>query len=149
MTKKIFALIIGLLLVLCTSYVFASNNEIIDSMNKTGNTVKGAVEGVRNVVGNVENGVENGATRIGNGVKDLGNTFADGAARVNNDGTTLNGNNNDNRYTAARTSTGGTFMGMNGTTWTWFILAIAGLAIIGLVWYYAMQNDYKTNNSNH
>lgn len=147
MTKKIFAFVIALLLVLCTSYVFAANNEISDSMNKTGNTVQSAAEGVRNVVGNVENGIENGAARIGNGVQDLGNTFADGAARVTNDGTTLD-RNNDDQYTAVRTASGGSFMGMNGTTWTWFILAIAALVIVGLVWYYAMQNnEYKTHNN--
>lgn len=148
MTKKIFAFIIALSLILCTSYIFAANNEIGDSMNKAGNTIEHAAEGVRNVVGNVEDGVENGASRIGNGVRDLGNTFADGASRVTNDGATVDGNNN-NGYNAVRTATGGTFMGMNGTTWTWFILAIAALVIVGLVWYYAMQNnEYKTHNNN-
>lgn len=141
MAKRIFAFVIAILLVLCTSYVFAANNEMSDSMNKAGNTIEHATDGVRNVVGNVENG----AARIGNGVQDLGNTFADGAARVANDGVTLNAN-NDDQYTAVRTATGGSFMGMNGTTWTWFILAIAALVIVGLVWYYAMQNnEYKTN----
>lgn len=149
MTKKIFAFVVALLLIFCTSCVFAANNEVSASMNKAGNTVKNAAEGVRNVVGNVENGVENGASKIGNGVKDLGNTFTDGASRVTNDGVTTN-RTTTNGYTATRTATGGTFMGMNGTTWTWFILAIAALVIVGLVWYYAMQNnEYNSHNNNN
>lgn len=148
MLKKIFALIIALSLIVCTSYVFA-NNELGDSMNKTGNTIKGAAEGARNVVGNVENGVEAGAAGVMNGIKDLGNTFSAGASRVTNDANRAMTSNNNN-YSATRTSTGGTFMGMNGNTWTWFILAIAALAIVGLVWYYAMQNDTnRANNDNH
>lgn len=147
MLKKIFAFIIALSLIICTSCVFAAN-EMGDSMNKTGNTIKDATEGVKNVVGNVENGVEAGAAGVVNGIKDLGNTFSDGAARVTHDNN-RNTQNNNNNYSAVRTATDGTFMGMNANTWTWFILAIAALAIIGLVWYYAMQNDTtKSKNDN-
>ncbi len=28
---------------------------------------------------------------------------------------------------------------MNGTTWIWLILGIAGIAIIAMVWYYSAQ----------
>ena len=60
-------------------------------------------------------------------------------------------NNNGGSYTVARTSTeGGTIMGMSANTWTWFILAIVAIAIVGLVWYYAMQNSNEYNdNDNH
>lgn len=142
MTKKIIGCIIALSLICCTSFVLATNNELGDSVNKASNTV-------RNVVGGTENVVENVAGNIGTGVRDLGNTFAEGASRVTNDNNN-DGMNNDG-YTATRTSTdNGTILGMNANTWTWFILAIVAIAIVGLVWYYAMQNSNEYNdNDNH
>lgn len=138
MTKKICALFIGLALILTTSFVFAANIEVGDSMNKSGNTIKNVVGGAENVVGDV-------AGAIGTGIRDLGNTFADGASRVTNNQT-----NRNTGYTTTRTATNpannGTFLGMNSTTWTWFVLAIAAIAIVGLVWYYAMQNKNEYNN---
>ena len=71
MTKKIIGCIIALSLICCTSFVLATNNELGDSVNKASNTV-------RNVVGGTENVVENVAGNIGTGVRDLGNTFAEG-----------------------------------------------------------------------
>lgn len=147
MTKKILGVIVAVILMFATSYVFAANNEMGDSLHKASNTV-------RNVVGGAENAVGNAASTIGTGVKDLGNTFTDGAARVTNNGT----NQVNNGYNATRTATtraattgGDTFLGMSANVWTWFVLAIAAIAIVGLVWYYAMQNnnEYNNNNNNH
>ena len=62
----------------------------------------------------------------------------------NNERTNLNpatGN-----YSATRTSTDATLMGMNATAWTWLILGLAAIAIVALVWYYSMQvtsSNYK------
>lgn len=142
MTKKIIGCIIAISLIFCTSFVLATNNELGDSVNKTSNTV-------RNVVGGTENVIENAAGSIGTGVRDLGNTFTEGAARMTNDNNN-DGMNNDG-YTATRTSAdNGTILGMNANTWTWFILAIVAIAIVGLVWYYAMQNNNEYNdNDNH
>lgn len=144
MLKKVFALLIAVTLIFITSNVFAANNEIGDSMNKAGNTV-------RNVVGGAENVVEDAAGAIGTGVGDIGNAVSDGVEGMTNDG-----NNNGVGYnatrTTARTTTGttnGTFLGMSANTWTWFVLAIAAIAIVGLVWYYAMQNKTEYNNNNH
>lgn len=140
MTKKIFALIIGLFLILTTSCVFAANSEINDSMNKSGNTIK-------NVVGGAENVIEGAGSAIGSGIRDLGNTFANGASRVTNNGNNQNTGYTTTRTATARTADNGTFLGMNSTTWTWFVLAIATIAIVGLVWYYAMQNKNEYNNN--
>lgn len=150
MTKKVFAIIIAIVLMLCVSNVFAANNELGDSMNKAGNTVKNVVGGAENVVedaaGAIGTGVKNTANAVGTGVKDLGNTFSTGAARVTN-----NNHRNNSNYTTTRTATTGnqaTFLGMSANTWTWFVLAIVTLAIVGLVWYYAMQNknEYSDNH---
>lgn len=140
MTKKIFALIIGVFLILTTSCVFAANNEFSDSMNKSGNTIK-------NVVGGAENVIEGAGSAIGTGIRDLGNTFADGAARVTNNGNTRNNGYQTTRTATNPTTNNGTFLGMSSTTWTWFVLAIATIAIVGLVWYYAMQNKNEYNNN--
>ena len=99
--------------------------------NDGGNMVKDAADNVRNAVGGVENTVENVANNVGNNMK-------------NN-----NHNNQQNDYNATRTSTGttsNTFMGMNATAWTWLIIGIVAIAIVALVWYYAMQtrsSDYN------
>ncbi len=75
----------------------------------------------RKGVGAIENTVENGA-------KDIGNAMH---------------HDNTNGYTATRTATTGTTTnGMNSTLWTWVILAVAALVIIGIVWYYASQNNH-------
>lgn len=142
MLKKVFSLLIALFLLLFTSNVFAANNEMGDSMNKAGNTV-------RNVVGGTENVVEDAAGAIGTGIKDLGNTVSNGAANITN-----NGNNSNVGYNASRTATTGSttnngFLGMNSNTWTWLILAIVAIAIVGLVWYYVAQNNKEYNNNNH
>ena len=142
MTKKIFGVLIAIILMLCTSFVFATENGAGDAMN-------GAVNSVRNAVGGAENVVEDGASMIGTGVRDLGNTFTDGAARVTND----NADMGNDGYTATRTATDTTnnarVFGMSANTWTWFIIAILTIAIVGLVWYYAMQNSNEYNDNNH
>ena len=65
-----------------------------------------------------------------------------------NDNTTGTGNYTTSRTdtavtTRAATPNAGTFLGMNSTTWTWVVLAIAVVAIVALVWYYSNQ---ITNN---
>lgn len=130
MTKRIFAFFVAIAMILFTSSVFATN-EIKQSMDKAGSSMKNVVNGAETVV-------RNGADAVGTGAKDLGNTFADGAARVtNNDGYSTA---RTQATTRSMTTNNGTILGMSANTWTWFILAIAALAIVGLVWYYAMQN---------
>lgn len=144
MLKRIITLILALCIMFATSFVFANNasSEIEGSLDKAGNTVK-------NVVDNAGNVVRDGVGHLENGIEDLGNTFNAGAAR-----TTENSGNNSRNYTttrtSARTATGtATFAGMNATTWVWFVMAIAAVATVALVWYYAMQNDvnYRRNNN--
>lgn len=139
MLKKVFSLLIALFLVFFTSSVFAANNEVGNSMNKAGNTVK-------NVVGGAENVVENAAGAIGNGVKDLGNTVSHSASNMTgnmNDGYTTT------RTTATRTADNRGFLGMSANTWTWLVLAVVTIAIVGLIWYYVAQNRSEYNNNNH
>lgn len=151
---KKFLLIIGFVfaILFTSSTVFAADN--------VGNAIQDAGNGIRNVVGGAENVVENGVNGFGNAVKDgidnIGNTMNFG----NNNSTTNNNNfmksnnssagltGNTNGYTATRTTTDGNSSGMASTAWTWIILAIAAVLIIGLVWYYAAQTNSRTDYDN-
>lgn len=145
MTKKI---IIAITIILCasfiTTYSFAAD-EIKNGAMDAANTV-------RNVVGDAENGVENvakdaaGAIRKGtNDVENAGENITgdvkNGANNIEKD--TKNARNDissstNDGYTATRTASG--MFGTNNTMWTWLILAIVAVAIIGLIWYYVAQN---------
>ena len=63
-----------------------------------------------------------------------------------NRATATTGNGDD--YTAKRTATEGTVMGMSSTMWTWIIFGILGISIISLVWYYSMQESNKQHHEN-
>lgn len=151
MIKKLLVFMIALILVLSMSTVFAAN-ELKDSMDKSGRTIKNVVNGAGEVV-------KDGATAITDGAKDLGNTIGTGARdvgsavsgginNISGDLTRTDNMGDNDRYTAVRTANDGTIMGMSANTWTWFVLAIAALAIVALVWYYAMQNKNEYDNHN-
>lgn len=113
------------------------------------NGLQDAAQDVRNLVGNAENAVEGAAKDISNASKDATGKMEEGANNVGN--TVMNNLDNNmehntktgtmnNDYNATRTATTDTtFMGMNATTWTWLIVGIVAIAIIGLIWYYTMQ----------
>ena len=144
MTKKIFSFIIALSLIFATSFVFAEG-ELKDSADKAGHTVENVINGAGTVLKDAGEGIKDGAQNIGEDIKDgarnIGETVNDGAhdmARTDNNG----------GYTTTRTNDNATIMGMIGTAWNWLVLAIAALAIVGLVWYYAMQNKNEYNHHN-
>lgn len=130
MTKKIITFFITLFtLFLFSHVVFAENAgaEIKDSWNKAANTVQ-------NATNHVEGAMKDAGDGIKSGMQGATNT----AART----TTTPTNNN---YMATRTNANA-FLGMNSNTmWTWFVLAILAVAIIGLIWYYGMQNTTNKN----
>lgn len=139
MAKKIMISFAIVILSLCCSVCFAAENnsnvnlgeEITDSLDKTGDSV-------RNVADDVMNGV-NGNARNNN----TGN---------NNNYDTRNdyrNNNNDNNaftngYNAVRTSVDDVATGnMSTTTWVWIILAVAAIIIVAMIWYYAVQDNTR------
>lgn len=142
MTKKIVSFIIALSLIFATSFVFAAS-ELKDSADKTGETMQNVVNGAGTVLKDAGEGIKDGAQNIGEDIKDGARNVGEA---VNNGARDMTRTDNNDRYTARRTSDNGTIMGMSGTTWTWLVLAIAALAIVGLVWYYAMQNKNEYNN---
>lgn len=137
MSKKIFAFILGFTIILATSFVFATN-ELKDSMDKTKTSVQNVLNGTENVVKDTTSAIGTGIQNIGNSARNTTSHISDSITRTD----TQNG------YTATRTNAeNSTILGMSANTWTWFVLAIAALAIVGLVWYYAMQN--KTDYGKH
>lgn len=151
MTKKIFAFLLVLTLIFATSCVFAAN-ELKDSMDKTKGTVNNVANGAGTVVKDAGTAITDGVKDVGNaindGVRGIGGAVADGANKVTSDMTRTDNIENNDGYRATRTANEGTIMGMSANTWTWFVLAIAALAIVGLVWYYAMQNKNEYHNHN-
>lgn len=126
MKKKTFiALFILFVLLLISTFSFA-NNDIKDDVHSATDTV---IDGASNLANDARKGVGAIENTIEDGVKDVGNAISD--------------NNDDNMgYTATRTSTSvDTTDNMNSSLWTWVILAVAGIVIVGLVWYYASQNN--------
>lgn len=144
MNKKYF---VSLILAACVifSFTFCLANDNGDGLHK-------ATNDIRNFVGGVEDKVENGARDLSNASKDATGTFENSMngndnIRTNNiQGSTSLTDNNNGRYSATRTSTDNTVMGMSSTAWTWLIVGIAAIAIIAIIWYYSMR---MTNNDSH
>ena len=140
MNKKIFvSLVVAVFAIFSFSICFAND----------GNTVLNtATNDIRNFVGGVENTVENAALDISNTSKDVTgsteNKMSKSEDKMNNGIFSSAGATNN--YSARRTSTENTVMGMSSNAWTWIILGVAAIAIIAVVWYYSMQ---FTNNNHH
>ncbi len=136
MAKKIFISFAMIILCLCCSVCFAAQEnsnvnlgeEITDSLDKTGDSV-------RNVADDVMNGVN-------------GNTRNDRNNDKNNNNNTRNNHMDNNVFTngynAVRTSVDDVATGnMSTTTWIWIILAVAAIIIVAMVWYYAVQDNNR------
>ena len=148
MNKKIFIslLLISLFLITFCSYSFAATtagNAVMNAGNSVGNAVKGAT-----------NAVVNGARGLTNGTSNIMNDMTNAEGDTENDATNTLATNDgmlgttNGDYTATRTATGNNnLLGMSDTTWTWIILAIVGLAIVALVWYYGAQYEHRNYNN--
>lgn len=136
MAKKILISFMILFAVLfLSSNVFAMNNdqnagqdiksEMKDSWNKLGDSMKNAGNNVKGAIDNV-----------GNTAKEMMN---------NNDNSKKDGY--DVTRTSARASNNSSMGMMNSTTLTWTVFIVLGIAIVSLVWYYAMSQQNTKNNN--
>lgn len=135
MIKK-FLIVISILLcaIFTINYSFAMN-EIKDATDNIGNMVENTKNGAENIARDTAGAIKEGTNKIENAGENMINDMTD-----NNSGTDTSTDNNQNMgYTATRTATG--LFDTSNTMWTWIILAVIGAAIIGLVWYYAVQNN--------
>lgn len=125
MKRKTFIILSILFALLFISTISFANNDIKDGVHSATDAV---IDGASNLVNDARKGVGAIENTVENGTKDIGNA-------IHHD--------NTNGYTATRTATTGTTTnGMNSTLWTWVILAVAAVVIIGLIWYYASQNNH-------
>lgn len=165
MTKKIFiTFIVIATTLLFSSFVFATNavqnatkdmgNEMRDSWDKLGNTTQNMGNNVKGAMDNVGNTLtDNKDNNNTNNTDNVNSATAGTNNNTNDDNGWFNEDNNNTNYTATRTTgdtttTGTGLFGMNtGTMWTWIILALVGVAIVSLVWYFSSQST--TNRNNH
>lgn len=102
MTKKFIVVLLAIFLLLSTSYVFAANNELGDSANKTSNTVRNVVGGAENVV---EDTAKDATGAVRTGINTVGNATENTVNDMNRDTNAGNMNTRTNdSYTATRTS---------------------------------------------
>ena len=160
MIKKSFITILVFSIIAIITYpVFATNvtsdaentlngiKEGVQNMiSDTGNSVERAKNGIGNALNDGKDYIENGARDLGNGTENVVN---DMERDTNMEGMT-GGTNGDGRatgtgYNVARTSASDIINTSNTTIWT--VLAIVGIVIVALVWYYGsqVQNNNRDN----
>ena len=97
-----------------------ATNTVVDGIDRMGSDV-------RNGIGAVENGIEN--------TFDMNDT-----SQIPIESTIKNTDN----YTVVRTAdTNNTTDNMTNNLWVWMIVAVVSIFIIGLVWYYGLQNTHR------
>ena len=115
--------------------------------------MENVANGIRNMVGGTENMIENAGSSVSNGIKNGFNTVEQGTENVmtdmksgmNNTENKMAGmttGNNNNGYTATRTSADeARLAGMTTSTWSWIIVGITIAAIGLLIWAYMRQKN--------
>ena len=137
-SRTIFFLIVFCVITLFSTLCFAEEDMINNLSQDFQNTMESEGNMIEDTASGMASGVKNGAMGVANAI---GNTGATVMNSMNNDG-----------YTAERTATTGytnegTFLGLNSTAWTWLVIGIVGIAVIGLVIYYNTQKDYDRTRS--
>lgn len=139
MKKKFLLFFVSMIVFLSVAVSSFAMNNMTDSVRNmvggTENMIENAgnniSSGIKSGLNTVEHGTENVVTDVKDGMQDMGNTIA---------GSTMN--NNNNNYTATRTSSDEIkIAGMTSNTWSWLIMGITGAAIIILVWSYIKQKN--------
>lgn len=124
-------------------------NAVKDATHKAENVTEGAAKGAANMIKDGTNNLKNGMSNMANDAKEAGNNVKNGTESIgNNIKEGINNATNTNDYTASRTAANsGTNNNalMNPETWSWIIIGVVAIAIIGLFWYYAT----RTKKDNH
>lgn len=144
----ILSIIFSMILFCFASFSFAASDLAKDAQNTT-NAVGQAID---NTANHAKNAIQNGENKVEGALKSGSNTVMNTTKNtvngVENAGENVARDIQTSDYDATRTATATTnnFLGMNSTTWMWVILAIVGIAIVALVWYYGAQYEH-TNYS--
>lgn len=133
MHKKSFILVSTILFVLfiLSSFVLA-NEEVKKDVSDVTNTI---IDGAENLGSDVRSGISTAENAVEDTL-DMNHQNNNDAIHKDKDADTNIGD-----YTATRTSTDSLNSNNTTTMWMWIILAIAAVVIIGLVWYYGVQNE--------
>lgn len=149
MKKKILiASILTLCMLIVGCYSFAANNVMNNPVNSVRNVVGGAenvvedaargvTDTVKGGINMTENGVHNAAVKTESGLENAGN-MAKNTVQNTGNAVTSKTTQNPSRYNATRTMASAV---NTGVVWTWLVVAIVALAIIGLIWYYTSQKN--------
>jgi hypothetical protein len=152
MAKKLFigVEIIAVISLFFSVYSFATNED--SKTVNLGNEVSKTIDKTEDNVENAADKTGNAGQRLVNDVKtDMGAMFNNNNNNDNDNNNKSNNavaNNNNVNYSTARTATNGNVLntGMSSTTWVWIIMAVAAIIIIAAVWYYAAQNNTRSNS---
>ena len=132
MLKKFFLFFtIAIALLLFTNFSFATD-DFNSGVDNLGNDIKQTVDKTRETIGNIEQGAENAVGNMGEKVNEMMHS-GDNNKEQDNSG-----------YSAARTATTRSATGItntNATTWVWIVLAVVGIIIVALTWYYASEKN--------
>ena len=129
MKRKALVVLFILFALLFISTISFANNDIKDGVHSATDTV---IDGASNLANDARKGVGAIENTIEDGAKDIGNAVF-----------------NDNAdYTTARTATAMNNTNNMSNIWTWVILAVAAVVIVGLIWYYLAQNNHTDNYIN-
>ena len=142
--KRKFLLISTLLIVLLSitaSTVFANN-----ALNTIGNVAEDVTSAAGNVLTTGVDAVGNTVDDVANGTMRAGNNVAAGITNMDNNNRSGNGNTG---YTATRTNTNATWLGTDATMWTGLIMAILGVAIVAMIWFYAKQDNTEQSEQHY
>lgn len=145
MKRKTLLIVLILIAILFINNVSFATNEVKNDVHSVTDTV---VDGAGRLGNDVKNGIGTAEGAIENGARDLGNTFSDGINDIGDTVTngmqsvtgTMNSNYNATRTTASDLANTNT---MNFSVWTWVTVGIAGIVIVGLVWYYAQEHEER------
>ena len=146
--KSLILVSIILAILFISTISFANNDMSNDIKNGIHGVTDTMVDGTANLANDVRSGIQAAENAVEDGARNVGNAISEGAQDIGN--TVTNGmdnadealTDNNNGYTAARTTTDMANAGTtNSSLWTWIILAIAAVVIVSLVWYYASQNN--------
>lgn len=145
--KKLLILTITFCMILFSfTYLSIYAADVVNGTKNTANTIGGAIA---NTANNAKNAIQTGEDKVENGLNSAKNTIVDSTknttTNAKNTGDNVMGHidNANSNYNATRTATNTGFLGMTSTGWTWLILGIVGIVIVGLVWYYGSQYDHS------
>lgn len=127
------------------SCLFISNFALANDNTTMMNMVNNGMNTMRNAVGGTENAIENMANGASITVREGMNTV----------GNTTENMMNDAEYSASRTDTDGTITRSATPTsvtnrtstnlWTWLIVGIIALIVVGVIWYMTTKNGNHSN----